>query len=273
GICDSDTTINGDINGDGAPDITLNGVALSFVDAGLMILSSRNTVKGLRLEHFFAVGVRIFHAVGISSSAPKISSNTIQGNIIVGGGAAGILVEAGSTPGFPGRVDNTKILGNLVSAFGTGIGVFTGDAAGSSVDSTTIAGNSSSFSLFSIHLFTNFSAAGSNTSLTNTNVTDNTVSGSIIGIAVNPFAGDYNTLTGVTIARNEVSGCHPGILVEGGDTASNGNLLNVTIKENIVHGNSNPGSIAGIAVLGGNLSSSGNDVRARLFKNVVTDNT
>jgi hypothetical protein len=85
GICDSDTTINGDINGDGAPDITLNGVALPVGAEGLVILSSRNTVKGLWLKNFFDIGIEIFHAVGISSSAPKISKNTIQGNIVQGG--------------------------------------------------------------------------------------------------------------------------------------------------------------------------------------------
>jgi len=185
----------------------------------------------------------------------------------VQGGNTSIFVRAGSVPGFPGKVKNTKVLANLVSgAAFQGIQVSTRDAVGSSIDSTTITGNSSSLSDIGIQLFTNFSAAGSNTSITNTNVTDNLVSGNDIGILVNPFMGDNNTLTGITIARNTVTDNNGGIIADGGETSSNGNLLKVTIKDNTVSGNSFPGGAAGILVRGGLLSSSNNHVDARILK-------
>lgn len=273
GICDADTTINGDLDGNGAPDITLNGAALPAGSDGLISVNSRNTVQGLWLKNFPDLGIVVFHAMGFFSPVPQVAGNTIQGNIVEGG-TVSIYVQAGSTSGFPGKVKNTEIVANLVSgAASRGIEVVTGDAAGSVLDSTTIAGNSSTSSIIGIHLLATFSAAGTNTSLTNANVTDNVVSGnSFAGIVVNPFAGDNNTLTGITLARNTATNNGTGIAVEGGLSTSNQNVLKVTIKDNIVSGNTFGGT-AGIFVGGGISSSFGNHVDAKVSGNVVTDNT
>jgi hypothetical protein len=110
-------------------------------------------------------------------------------------------------------------------------------------------------------------------------VQDNTVSGSVIGILAENV-GDHNVITDLTLAGNAVSGVTglPSILVNGGHSEFNNigatdNLLDVTIKDNLITGNSNPGDTAGIAILGGSSSPSNNQVTARILNNTITDNT
>src|SRR5689334_13895793 len=84
-LCGGQTSIKGDLNGDDVPDITLKGSALPpLVPApGLIVVSSHNTVSGMRVRQF----------------------------------PFGIVVQAGDfpTPGTPGTVEHNTVTSNIVA--------------------------------------------------------------------------------------------------------------------------------------------------------------
>ncbi len=90
-LCGGDTTINGDLNGDNVPDITLDGSALLAGANGIVIISGNNTANGLEVQNFPGGGIGVFH---LSSFGTTASNNTISNNI-VSGGTVPIFVQAG----------------------------------------------------------------------------------------------------------------------------------------------------------------------------------
>jgi hypothetical protein len=222
-LCGGHTTLNGDVNGDDTPDITLDGTAVLFPFDVIDLFSSHNTVQSLRVL------------------APGVS------------GVAGIAVAA--TPAVATTVVDNTITHNIVE--GGAIVVLTGfdySSNGQSFNGATVK---------------------------HTLVRDNTVlSAPGEGIEAVIF-GDHHEMTDVTIAGNTVSGTTGvGIVAFGGlrnpfdptDDGATDNRLEVTIKDNLVTGNSNPGDFAGIAIVGGAFSSSNNQVTAHLLDNTITDN-
>jgi len=93
--------------------------------------------------------------------------------------------------------------------------------------------------------------------------------------------GDHHTVTGLLIARNTVSGnTFAGIFGIGGvtnrfdptDDGASDNALDVTIEDNTITNNNNPGGTGGIALVGGFISSSRNRITARIFNNKISNN-
>ena len=84
-LCGGHTTLNGDVNGNDTPDVTVDGRAVLFPFDVLDIFSSHNTVQSLRV---LAPGAPVVGAIAVAAT-PAVSTtvvgNTITHNIVTGG--------------------------------------------------------------------------------------------------------------------------------------------------------------------------------------------
>jgi len=242
-LCGGQTRINGDLNGDDGPDITLEGAtfpvaAPTFTSAaGILILSSHNTINGLRIQHF----------------------------------PAGIRVRAGDLTN-PGTVEHTRVTNNILAESKLdGLFVATGDVPDSLVAHTTITQNEvSNNARFGVFIVASLSNAGSNSQIDHTRITDNEVTGNrSVGIFVGSILGDHNVITDAFIAHNTVSGNNLfGINASSGIAGADGNILDVFIKDNTVADN----GVGGIRVNAGQDNSSNNRIVAQVRGNTVERN-
>src|SRR5207249_11284847 len=163
-LCGRHARIEGDLNGDDVPDITLEGSAFHVASgaAGIFVISSHNTIRGLQVQHF----------------------------------PVGILVQAGDAT-TPATVKHTTVTNNtLAESTGNGLVVMTGNAPGSVLSDTTITHNLvMKNARFGIRVVANQSGAGSDTHITHTTIANNEVMGN--GFAgIHMFAwGAHNLIT------------------------------------------------------------------------------
>ncbi len=129
-MCEGNTTIDGDTNGDGTPDVIVQSALTRQQQGGpfdwpaaflFMLLSDNNTITNLVLRHFYLAGVYVAHYIGATSTPGAISSvtgntitNTIFDNRTYDPGGVGIRLQAGSSQVArgPGGIRNTTITGN-----------------------------------------------------------------------------------------------------------------------------------------------------------------
>src|SRR6266568_996580 len=100
-LCGGHTRIDGDLNGDDVPDITLEGAALpAFAPAaGLLVVSSHNTIRGLHVHHF-PVGIWVQAGDFPTPETPGTAEHTtVTNNIVAESSFYGILVLTGDTLG------------------------------------------------------------------------------------------------------------------------------------------------------------------------------
>ena len=94
-LCGDDITLNGDIDGDGTPDITLDGSNLAAGGGfGLFADSDNNTITGFTLQNFLDIAI----TPGSGSRTATATGNRITNNTIVGG-SVGIGVYSGFVSG------------------------------------------------------------------------------------------------------------------------------------------------------------------------------
>ena len=134
-LCGGDLTLNGDVNGDGMSDITLDGSNLSpDLGWGLFAESDNNTINGFTFQNFPYIGI----IAGAGTRTAAVTGNRITNNTI-DGGQFGISVFAGFF--LKGTVQDTTVSGNTVSGttfFGINYGTY---YTGSSLDGTQITHN------------------------------------------------------------------------------------------------------------------------------------
>jgi hypothetical protein len=234
-LCGGQTRIDGDLDGDDVPDITLEGAVFPVASAaaGILVLSSHNTITGLRVQHF----------------------------------PVGIQVRAGDFIN-PGTVEHTRVTNNILTESKVaGLSVATGNIPDSLIAHTTITHNlMMNNARMGIFVSANLSGTGSDTQITHTTITDNEVRGNrSVGIFLLSL-GDHNVLSNTTIARNTVSGSTSiGINVYGGFGGADGNSLDFDIKDNTVTDN----GLVGIRVIVGQDNSSHNYAEARIQGNTI----
>ena len=91
-LCGSDIMLTGDIDGDGTPDITLDGSEITpEIGFGLFTDSDNNTITSLALQHFSQIAIGIGAGVGTAANTGNQATNNT-----IGGGTIGILVYAGA---------------------------------------------------------------------------------------------------------------------------------------------------------------------------------
>ncbi|GIK42112.1 MAG: hypothetical protein BroJett011_59450 [Chloroflexota bacterium] len=108
-------TVNGDIDGDGNPDVAINGVNVSSTNAsGIRIQSSNNIISGLAIYGFPGFGITI---TGTNSINNQILSNTIGldlSGVAIGNGrdilnnGDGIIIRNGA--------NNNTVRGNTIGS-------------------------------------------------------------------------------------------------------------------------------------------------------------
>ena len=133
-LTDDSTTINGDIDGDGTPDIELDGTNAGAVN-GIYITGSFNTIKGLVINRFGVDGILIDNGhnnlitgnyVGTNSSGTiaqgnggqginllETWNNTIKNNLISGNVGRGILMQTAQN-------HSNAVIGNTIGTTAAG---------------------------------------------------------------------------------------------------------------------------------------------------------
>jgi hypothetical protein len=235
-LCGGQTRINGDLNGDDIPDITLEGAAFPAATSvsGLAVFSSHNAIQGLQVQHF-----------------PN-----------------GVVVVAGLLG--PGTVKHTTVRNNILTESTLdGIVVLTGDAPGSVLADTTITQNLVTRNArFGIFVLANLTAAGTDTQIAQISITDNEVRENLIGLYMQP-QGAHNRVTDLTIAGNTLSeNAFWGIQMYGGVGEAKENVVQASIRDNTVTDNGGPG----IRLVGGGDNSANNHVKVKINKNTLERN-
>jgi hypothetical protein len=233
-LCGGQTRIDGDLDGNGVPDITLDGAAFPFFSgaAGFFIISNHNTINGLQVQHFpFGIRVRAGDAI----TPGTVTHTTIMNNVLAESTLDNIILTTAAAPG--SLLTHTTITQN-------------------------VAMQSARFGIL-------LAAGGSDAQIAHTTLTDNEVlengNSGIVMFAL----GDNNVITDLTIARNIASrNAAQGINMSGGAVGADGNVFDVRIKDNTVTDNGFPG----IRVVAGQDNSSDNYVTARVQGNTVERN-
>ncbi len=144
-------SIEGDIDGDGAPDVTLKAKRREEFSRAIEISSSLNRVHGLVLQGF-GVGVEIYPRAsgGRLARHRRLSGNVVSGLVIRGYGDFGVLVDSASDSrcGVPkpkpcrtfDTFANTTVTGNEIQASDTGI-KFSLSNSGDRVQGATVTHN------------------------------------------------------------------------------------------------------------------------------------
>ena len=263
-LCDGGTSINGDLTADNVPDITLDGSA--FADPGmdgLVMISSENTINGLKLQNIPDVGLSVFHNV----PGVKLEKNTISNNIVIGGTLPIIIQNEGVS------IEKTTISGNTISGASIdGIEILTSDLPGAKISGTTISGNTIfANARFGIRVLTNFTTAGTGSKITRTKITNNILTGNVSAGIAFQMAGTKSLISGTNIVGNTVTGSAIGMNLDGGIFGASKNKLQATIKNNTVTGNTSTAT-AGILVRAGVVDAVENKTTVKIEGNTVSDN-
>ena len=257
-LCGGRTTVNGDINGDGNPDITIDGTALPIESHVIDIVSSRNTLKNLRVQAFRAHdGSHDVIAIAVSPMpgvALFVKDNTVAHNIITGGA---ILVGAGMDPSTLRNIQNATTNNRTTLAKNTISGSPTeGIIFGSVGDHHTITGLTIARNTISANTFAGILGVGGVAN--RFDLADDGASDNDLDV----------TITKNIIANNSNPGATAGISIVGGFFSSSRNRVSVRILDNEVLNNDGHG----ILVESSQENGSDNDVVATIRGNTVENN-
>ena len=262
-LCGGDITLNGDIDGDGTPDITLDGSSLATgIAFGLFADSDNNTITGLTLQNF--LDISIYTVSGSRTTAA--TGNRITNNTTVGG-LIGIGVFSGVT--MAGTTADSTVSGNTISGT-TYAGIEIAIAyTGSSIDGTQVTDNvirNSDGGGIITNMRPFVGGTPEDTSITNTTIQGNEVSENAwAGMVARFFTTNNSTITGLRILENHAFDNGGGISIEGGRCGATGNTLEAEIARNTLSG-----SGTGIGVQGGSNSFCGSEDLSPASQNNVT---
>ncbi|HVM97139.1 MAG TPA: hypothetical protein VMT89_12175, partial [Candidatus Acidoferrales bacterium] len=254
-LCGGGVTIDGDIDHDGAADITIDGSALTGQASGFLLASSDNQIRNLHIQAAPFAGVGVLH-VATQSVLPGITGNVISGNTITASNY-GIFVIAGSTsPMSSGSIDATEISGNVVGATTQYDGIFvsTAPVAGSTVSATTIADNHvSGAQRHGVYILASYAPDGATTSITDTTVRNNEIfDNQSQGVSVSSYAGRAHTIRGLAINNNDIyENGSVGISLAAGVCGATDCVLEATVSNNIVKDNGQQDRGPGMILIGG----------------------
>ncbi len=287
-LCGGHTTLNGDINGDDTPDVTVDGTAAVTSFDVINLVSSHNTIKNL---HVLVPPPTFFLPAGISVSnlvTPNVTDNAIVHNTVSGGPiAVGTGLDATKHAQHAVSIKQTLVRDNTTNGILT---IIFGDH--NAITDLTIVRNtvsgvslSAPFNIAAIFIaggrqnpFDPTDPGASDNQLEVT-ITDNIVTGNSnphdtagIDIFGGLFSSSRNHVTAEvgnnTITDNDGRAIFAGAGVVGGSN----NQLDLTTEGNIIKRNSTPGDTVGISIDSGVLSS-GNHVEAAVRNNTIADNT
>jgi len=232
GLTGGNVTINGDIDGDGQPDITLT-TSLSTGSAGVTVYSGGNTLYALALQNFW-YGVWIGPAGWAVPVIGATFSNTTVSNLVLTGiQSTGIGVNPPSpwSADCQSNWDHILITGNTISGNASGpvlgIDLELGSAAGGDMwQHTTIANNNIVLPMagggaaVGIGMVVGAGLGAKNNQALDTLIANNTISaapGTIgIRIAAGQGAASANLMDGMRVIGNQINPVVAGELAAGG---------------------------------------------------------
>jgi uncharacterized protein (TIGR03437 family) len=238
-------TINGDINGDGQPDVTLTTTSQSTGTLGVSIYSGGNTLYALALQNFW-YGVWISPPrLGVPVIGATFSNTTVSNLVLTGIQCTGIGVNppSPSSADTQSNWDHILITGNTISGSAAGpalgIDMELGSAAGGDMwQHTTIANNKIMLPMpgaetVGIAMNVGNGLGANNNQALDTLIANNTVSvapGTTgIRIAAGVGSGSANLMDGMQVIGNQIgvigqtasaNGLASGINLATGDAAS-----------------------------------------------------
>lgn len=137
---DSGVFINGDIDANGDPDVTIADGASNLF--GLISVSSNNRLHALGIQGFANAGVLLRHGLFVSVTGQTLERNTLSGLAIEDGEHAVVQSDGGQgTQNTANTWLDTRMVGNTIEAEQGGLDVRLHHTTGDSVDRTTLAGN------------------------------------------------------------------------------------------------------------------------------------
>lgn len=264
-------TINGDIDGDGQPDITLTGQPNGLT---IFVISGGNTLNGLTLQTCAAGGCIQIQRPSAKFALPAatnttFSNITISNLVITGLQGEGIVLnptlgESETAPPNPAPVtgntwDHILITGNTISGAGSGrllaIDLSIGSTVGDTLQHTTIANNNivlQSPGGEGIQVLAGSGIGSTNNQVLDTLIANNVITGTLVesGIHLGNGTGSAskNVLNGVQVIGNQLRMTGPGqypaepvgIDIANGDAASDDgdpSLYPIQYSENDVASN------------------------------------
>ncbi len=285
-ITEGNFTINGDINEDGTPDITIDGSDASF-NCFNIIGASNVVIRGFNMYNFpkhgvyispdsggskpdieniviyqneitadeSAISLMIYSQMNASISNVEISSNYLHD----GHSSVSIIAGMGENA-VDNQITNVTILSNTIDNPGQTNDIFISPAAdtglyGNTVSDIEIRGNHiTGENDSSILVDASNQANCSNNTLDGLLITENYIEGIAVGIELVGESGMYSTgnlMTNVTISDNTLIGC--GIHVAGstGYNAHGNTISNLTFERNLLDANAVSGTANGIYLTAG----------------------
>ena len=255
GLSGGNVTINGDIDGDGQPDITLTtslSTDIAGATVGISVYSGGNTLYALAFQNF-TYGVWISPPRLVVPVTGGTFSNTTIGNLVLTGiqyMGIGVNPPAPDSAGNQSTWDHILITGNTISGNVAGpllgIGLELGSTTGGdALRNTIIANNRITIQMpggGGIEMNVGGGIGSTNNQALDTLIANNTISaGPLFGIRIGEGLGSAsgNLIDGVQIIANQIhiTGQGTGINVAGGDGASdfaNPSLLPIQHSENNV---------------------------------------
>jgi hypothetical protein len=260
--------IDGDIDGDGKPDITLDGSigVTGPLSVGISIWSSNNMIKGLSFNDFANVSI-IIACPDVENISSAISGNQIINNNISSSRGTGIqvgivgLLDPDYLPDLSDKtISETIINGNTISVGSGMTGIYVAAAVGGSsrnkITSLTIEENQISGGLFGISVLASDAASdyfgiynpiyySDNNLVENITISDNVVKdfewGGIDFGAAN-FGNRDNRILNTKVVNNTVSsngwtGISMTVAGDSGERSTSNNLIdNIELRQNSITG-------------------------------------
>jgi hypothetical protein len=300
-------TIDGDIDDDGTPDITVDGSGSSS-SVCFRVLASDITIRGLIIENYTSVGIQVF--TDSAQGWPLIERVTLQGNRLstcwagitifnwgqactirnidikqnefINNGARGVEISAAFGQSMAdNRMESIKITDNIISnvAGDNKIAIFIVGATAIGSANNVIAGLEISDNTIMGHTYANLQiSAGNeqncrNNRIENVVIKGNNIDGSPVTMEIIGGVGsdaNGNVIFDLTIEGNTLSG--GGIMLVGarGSNAFQNGINTVHIGQNWISG----AAANGIFIIAGSDGAAGNAVtQTTIVNNIIVDST
>jgi hypothetical protein len=205
--------INGDIDGDGTPDITIANASTFQYPFGFKIQSSNNTIHGLQMEGYF-------QGVLIKPTTPTTTYTTFRGitvsNMVMSNVLSGVNLHAGPDQGVQAsynRWEDILLINNDLDTEQDGITINLNNTIGDHVDNVTVANNhilvtqNIDSASFGIQFMAGFWVGSNDNVMTNINISQNTIQGNpdnAIALISGAVAASENVIDGVSILENKI---------------------------------------------------------------------
>ena len=292
GLTGGNVTINGDVNGDGQPDITIASV--SGTGSGFGVGSGGNTLYALAIRNF-DYGVRIGRPPGATNTTftnitvANLVITDIHFEAIVFNPVFGEAGTSNSSLVTQNTWDHTLIVGNTISITASGrtlaIDLLIGSTVGDTLQHTTIANNHIAMQSpggVGIEVVGGAGIGSTNNQVLDTLIANNVITASFVetGIRVGTGVGSAskNSMNGLQIIGNQLNMTGPGnfpaepngIVIVGGDAASddmnppvlpiqyseNNTISNLSILANTIQTSMSGPVVVGLAPYGINVQES-----------------